>query len=76
VADYPEIRVPLELKQEVDSKGRSLQKPATDTALFRMLINTLILDDSEWTTSQEIFNKHKNLVLACQGIIYCSLNYC
>jgi hypothetical protein len=71
VADYPEIRVPLELKQEVDSKGRSLQKPATDTDLFRMLINTLILDDSEWTTSQEIFNKNKNLVLACQGIINC-----
>ncbi len=71
MADYPEIRVPLELKQEVDSKGRSLQKPATDTDLFRMLINTLILDDSEWTTSQEIFNKNKNLVLACQGIINC-----
>jgi hypothetical protein len=50
------------LKQEVDSKGCSLQKPATDTALFRMLINTPILDDSEWTTSQEIFIKNKNLV--------------
>jgi hypothetical protein len=58
------------LKQEVDSKANSLQKPATDTALFRMLINTLLPNDSEWTTSQEIVNKNKNLVLACQGIIY------
>ncbi len=71
MADYPEIRLPLELKQEVNSKGRSLQKPATATALFRMLINTLILDDSEWTISQEIFNNNKNLVLACQSIINC-----
>ncbi len=46
------------------------QKPATDTALFRMRINTLLPDDSEWTTSQEIVNNNKNLVLACQGIIY------
>ena len=43
--DYPHIKVPLALKQEVDSRAKHSSKPATDTSLYRMLINTSIPND-------------------------------
>ncbi len=64
--DYPDVKVPLELKQEVDSRANHLSKPAADTSLYRLLINTMLPNEVEWT-SDEMVKKHKHLIFACQG---------
>jgi hypothetical protein len=43
--DYPNVLVPISLKQEIDIRANHKTKPPSATALFRMLVCSMLDDD-------------------------------
>jgi hypothetical protein len=49
--DYPNVLIPISLKQEVDVRANHKTKPTSATALFRMLVCSMLDDDVIWYES-------------------------
>ena len=62
---YPEIKCPVLLIQELENRSKTHVETKN---LFRQLMKSILVDESEWTTASQIIEKHPKLMGACQGI--------
>ena len=69
--DYPNVLVPISLKQEVDVRANHKTKPTSATAIFRMLVCSMLDDDVIWyeSNASQIIKEHRDLIAACKSII-------
>ena len=74
--DYPNVLIPISLKQEVDVRANHKTKPTSATALFRMLVCSMLDDDVIWyeSNASQIIKEHRDLISACKSIIKTKIN--
>jgi hypothetical protein len=68
--NYPQIKIPISLKAEVDLLASNKTKPARATALFRMLMCSMLKEDTIWFESNgtKLYIQYPDLISACLGI--------
>jgi hypothetical protein len=68
--------VPISLKQEADVRANHKTKPTSATALFRMLVCSMLDDDVIWyeSNASQIIKEHRDLISACKSIIKTKIN--
>ena len=65
--NYPNVLIPISLKQEIDIRANHKANPPSATALFRMLVCSNLDDDVTWyeSNASEIIKEHRDLIAAC-----------
>ena len=67
---YPQINIPISLKAEVDLLASNKTNPARATALFRMIMCSVLKEDAIWFESNgtKLFIQYLELISASLGI--------